>query len=95
MNAVVAHLQIVAFMAHAGGHETPTPTPGHVGRHSGGLFDQFFHSAVRGAGWSMSSRIMHALPIGLVVLLAAVVTIAWFVRCRRKSAAASSEKSTR
>lgn len=93
MNAVVAHLQMVAFMAHAGGHETPKPTPGHGGGRGGGLFDQFFHSAVRGAGWSMGSRIMHALPIGLVVLLAAVVTIVWFVRSRRKSGAATKRSS--
>ncbi|SHP45272.1 Uncharacterised protein [Mycobacteroides abscessus subsp. abscessus] len=65
MNTLVAHIQMVAFMAHAGGHETPAPRPGHDGTHArGGLFDQFFNSAVRGAGWSMGSRIMHALPIG-------------------------------
>ncbi|AMU78175.1 hypothetical protein BAB79_16310 [Mycobacteroides abscessus] len=88
----MAHLQLVVFMAHVGGHEMPTPTPGHGGsRGGGGLFDQFFHSAVRGAGWSMGSRIMHALPIGLVVVLAIVVAVVWFI-CRRRSSAAGSAK---
>ncbi|WP_235630954.1 hypothetical protein [Mycobacteroides abscessus] len=92
MNTIVAHLQLVVFMAHVGGHEMPTPTPGHGGsRGGGGLFDQFFHSAVRGAGWSMGSRIMHALPIGLVVVLAIVVAVVWFI-CRRRSSAAGSAK---
>lgn len=86
VNGLVAHLQMVAFMAHAGGHETPAPAPGHGGsRSGGGLFDQFFQSAVRGAGWSMGSRIMHALPIGLVIVLVIVVAVVWFVRSRRKS----------
>lgn len=96
MNTLVANVQLLAFMAHAGGHETPAPRPGHEGsRTGGGLFDQFFNSAVRGAGWSMGSRIMHALPIGLIVVLALVVAVVWFIRRRRKSAAASTKDSAR
>lgn len=96
MNTLVAHIQMVAFMAHAGGHETPAPRPGHDGTHArGGLFDQFFNSAVRGAGWSMGSRIMHALPIGLIVALALAVAVVWLIRRRRKSAAASTKDGAR
>ncbi|CPW67119.1 Uncharacterised protein [Mycobacteroides abscessus subsp. bolletii] len=92
MNTLVANVQLLAFMAHAGSHETPA----HEGsRTGGGLFDQFFNSAVRGAGWSMGSRIMHALPIGLIVVLALVVAVVWFIRRRRKSAAASTKDGAR
>lgn len=91
MNIFIAHLQLTATMLHGFAtsteHATPTPHPGHGtrGGSSGGLFDQFVHSGVRGAGWSMGSRIMHSLPIGVVILLAVVVGIAWLVRRRRTS----------
>lgn len=88
MNTVIAHLQMTVMMAHGfalsptNPHNT-TDTHTHGGRSGGGLFDQFVNGGVRGAGWAMGSRLMHALPIGLLIVLAVVVGIVYFARRRR------------
>lgn len=88
MNTVIAHLQMTVMMAHgftlspANPHNT-TDTHTRSGHSGGGLFDQFVNSGVRGAGWAMGSRLMHSLPIGLLILLAVVTGIVYFLRRRR------------
>jgi hypothetical protein len=97
VNLPLAHLNLTLIQAHGlitshGRHEggddgidpTTTPHPRSGGGSGGGLFDSFVRSGVRGAGWSMGSRLMHMLPIGAVVALAAVAGIVYFARRRRR-----------
>lgn len=88
MNVVLSQLQLTAYMVY-GTPLSPSHEHGatHSDTHSGtragsGLFDMFFHSTVRGAGWSTGSRIMHALPLSVVVALAIAAAVFFMVRRR-------------
>jgi hypothetical protein len=85
MNLLLAHLNLTLIQAHGlitgrGRHEggdgdvidptTTAPHPRSGGGSGGGLFDYFMRSGVRGAGWSMGSRLMHMLPIPVLIGLA-------------------------
>jgi ribose/xylose/arabinose/galactoside ABC-type transport system permease subunit len=42
------------------------------------LGEQFTNGLARGAGWSIGERIVHALPIA-VLLIIALLAVGWFV----------------
>jgi hypothetical protein len=90
VNVVLAHLQLTAYMVYGGTPLSPSHDRGgihdgdtHSGTRGGtGLFDTFVHSVVRGAGWSTGSRIVHALPFGVVVALAVAGAVFFTMRRR-------------
>jgi hypothetical protein len=94
LNLNLTMIQAYALITSHGRHEggdgdvidptTTAPRSRSGGGSGGGLFDSFVRSGVRGAGWSMGSRLMHMLPIGAVVALAAVAGIVYFARRRRR-----------